>query len=251
MRQPTLAGIVKRRFIHCADKPGQTVSEVVQAIGIPPGELCQIIAGQPTLRLSLRTHYQIARWLKMPLANVTALSGYRPRLGELVRLGMEVRGWCGTCSEHQICAANEVGISVAVFRRALHGYPDFRPSIRTCDRLASWISWSGYTPDDLAAAADMMVRYLPDGRQITVVLDIAKSIASYPCACGRAGCMVPAHIPNGPRRKWRSDACRMWAKRQAKRAARLSGRKMSPAAPMPDPIVRFIVINERRIPVRF
>jgi hypothetical protein len=143
---------------------------------------------------------------------------------------------------------------VAVFRRALHGYPDFRPSIHTCDRLAEWLGWSGFTPDDIVAAADMTIRYLPGGRRVTVALDVADRIRSYPCACGRAGCTIPAHIPSGPRRKWRSDACRMWAKRQARRAARLqaqkSPKKVRRASPHP-PIVRFIIINERLVPVRF
>jgi hypothetical protein len=253
MRQFTLSGIVKRRFVHCVNKHGKTVSEVVQAIGIPPGELCQIIAGQPTIDLPLQTHFRIARWLHMPLANVTALSGIRPRLQDLVVLGMARRGYTPTSSQDQIRAAADVGISVAVFRRALHGYTDFRPSIYTCDQLARWLAWSGFTTEDIVAAAGMTVRYLPGGRRITVALDTAEKIEPYPCACGRAGCVIPAHIPSGPRRKWRSDACRMWAKRQSERDARRKtrhSRKARAVSPHP-PIVRFIMINERLVPVRF
>src|SRR5512139_2093488 len=176
MRQPTLSGLVKRRFIACITKPGQTAPAVVKAIGIPATELCQIIAGQPTASLSLHTHTQIARWLRMPLANVVALSGCRPRLKDLIVLGMEMRGWRPTNSHHQIQAATSAGLSVAVFRRALHGYEDFRPSLRTCDRVARWLAGTGFTTDDIAAAADMVVRYMPDGRRTTVTLDIAERV---------------------------------------------------------------------------
>jgi hypothetical protein len=253
MRQLTLSGIVRRRFIHCVNQRGYTVSEVVQAIGITLRELCQIIAGQPTLHLSLRTHDRIARWLRMPLANVTALSGLKPRLQDLIALGMERRGYVATSSQDQISAADDVGISVAVFRRALHGYADFRPSVYTCDQLARWLAWSGFTTEDVVAAAGMTVRYLPGGRRVTVALDAAERIEPYPCACGRAGCVIPAHVPSGPRRKWRSDGCRMWAKRQAERDARritCRSKKVRAASPHP-PIVRFIMINERLVPVRF
>ena len=251
MRQPTLSELVKRRFITCISKPGQTVPAVVQAIGIPATELCQIIAGQSTVRLSLHTHAQIARWLRMPLANVVALSGCKPRLRELMIVGMEMRGWRPNNSHHQIQAAAEAGLSVAVFRRALHGYADFRPSLRTCDRVARWLVGTGFTAEDIAAAADMTVRYLPDGRRTTVALDIVESVESYPCACGRAGCLVPGHIPSGPRRKWRSDACRMWAKRQAERAGSSAAVRAPSSLAHRDPIVRFIVINERLVPVQF
>jgi hypothetical protein len=253
MRPLTLSGIVKRRFMHCVNKHGKTVPEVVQAIGIPPGELCQIIAGQPTIHLPLQTHDRIARWLHMPLANVVALSGIKPRLQDLIALGMERRGYVVTNSQDQISAAAGVGISVAVFRRALHGYAGFRPSVYTCDQLARWMAWSGFATDDIVAAAGMTVRYLPGGRRVTVALDVAEKIEPYPCACGRAGCVIPAHVPSGPRRKWRSDACRMWAKRQAERDARRITRRskrVRAASPHP-PIVRFIMINERLIPVRF
>jgi hypothetical protein len=74
--------------------------------------------------------------------------------------------------------------------------------------------------------------------------DMAQALAPYPCACGRPGCTVPAHVPAGPRRKWRSDACRMWARRRGQGAQPV-------ALPHPTPIVRFIVINERAVPVRF
>jgi hypothetical protein len=65
--------------------------------------------------------------------------------------------------------------------------------------------------------------------------------------------MVPAHIPNGPRRKWHSDACRMWAKRQAEREAEAGPKKTGQARTTVQhpPIKRFIVINERRVPARF
>jgi hypothetical protein len=253
MRKLTLSGIVRRRFIHCVNKRGEPVSEVVQAIGIPPRELCQIIAGQPTLHLSLHTHDRIARWLHMPLANVTALSGIKPRLQDLVALGMERRGYVVTSSQDQIKAADDIGISVAVLRRALHGYAGFRPSVYTCDQLARWLAWSGFTTEDIVAAAGMTLRYLTGGRRVTVALDVAERIEPYPCACGRAGCMIPAHVPSGPRRKWRSDACRMWAKRQTERDARRithRSRKARAASPHPT-IVRFIMINERLVPVRF
>ena len=67
--------------------------------------------------------------------------------------------------------------------------------------------------------------------------------------------MVPAHIPNGPRRKWRNDACRMWTKRKIEREAaqkqeQKNGAKIAPLPHQPE-IMRFIMINERRIPARF
>lgn len=214
MRQPTLPGIVQRRFIHCATHHGEPVAALVARIGAPPGDLCRLIAGQQIDALPLATFERIARWLRMPLANVTALAGRAPALAELVRLGMTARGYRPTSTRDQIDAAREAGISVAVFRRALHGYADFRPTIRTCDRLAAWLDWTGYDGDDIARAAGLAVRYRADGRRITVAAGEGGILASYPCACGRPGCMVPAHIPHGPRRKWRDDACRMWARRR-------------------------------------
>jgi hypothetical protein len=254
MQQVTLSGIVKRRFVHCIRRHNQTAHEIVRTIGVPPVHLCQIIAGRQPTHLPLHTYYRIARWLQMPLANVVALTGIKPQLKGLVELGMEVRGYSPTSSLDQVQAAAEAGISVAVFRRALHGYADFRPSIRTCDQLARWLAWTEFAPDDIVAAAGMSVRYLPGGRRVTVSLDVQDKLEPYPCACGRAGCLVPAHIPSGPRRKWRSDACRMWAKRQAERAARTHVqrfRKAHTRLPHPSPIVRFIMINERLVPVRF
>lgn len=247
MRQPTLPGIVQRRFVHCVAHHGEPVPALVARIGAPPGDLCRIIAGQHIARLPLTTFERIARWLGMPLANVTALAGRAPALDELIRLGMEARGYRPTSARDQIAAAAEAGVSVAVFRRALHGYADFRPTIRTCDRLAAWLAWTGYDGDDIARAAGMAVRYRANGRRATVAADAAEALAPYPCACGRPGCMIPAHIPHGPRRKWRSDACRMWARRRARRA---QPAHPSTGRPHPAPIDRFIVINERLFPVR-
>lgn len=247
MRQPTLPGIVQRRFIHCATHHGEPVAALVARIGAPPGDLCRLIAGQQLDSLPLATFERIARWLRMPLANVTALAGRAPALAELVRLGMTARGYCPTSTRDQIDAAREAGISVAVFRRALHGYADFRPTIRTCDRLAAWLDWTGYDGDDIARAAGLAVRYRADGRRITVAAGEGGILAPYPCACGRPGCMVPAHIPHGPRRKWRDDACRMWARRRARRA---QPAPIPAGVPCPTPIDRFIAINERLFPVR-
>jgi hypothetical protein len=243
MRQPTLPGIVQRRFIHCVTHHGEPVAALVARIGAPPGDLCRLIAGQQIDALPLTTFERIARWLRMPLASVTALAGRDPALAELVRLGMTARGARPTSTRDQVAAAGEAGISVAVFRRALHGYADFRPTMRTCDRLAAWLDWTGYDGDDIARAAGLAVRYRPDGRRITVAAGEG-ALAAYPCACGRPGCMVSAHIPHGPRRKWRSDACRMWARRRARRV------QATPATPCPTPIDRFIAINERLFPVR-
>lgn len=253
MRQLTLSGIVGRHFVHCVNQRGQTARDVVHMIGVTPGELCQIIAGYQVASFSLQTYDRIARWLQMPLANVIALAESKPRLQHLIELGMETHGCVPTNSRDQIRAAAEAGISVAVFRRALHGYADFQPSIHTCDRLARWLAWSGFTADDIIAAAGMTVRYLPSGRRVSVSADAADKLEPYPCACGRAGCMVAAHIPSGPRRKWRSDACRMWAKRQIQRATRVRGPESRHAcAPLRhSPIERFITINERLVPVRF
>lgn len=252
MRQPTLSGIVGRRFVHCVNQHGQTAREVVQTIGVSPGELCQIIAGCQVASFPLQTYDRIARWLQMPLANVIALAESKPRLQHLIEFGMNTQGYLPSNTRDQIQASAKAGISVAVFRRALHGYADFRPSIHTCDRLAHWLAWSGFTPDDIVTAAGMTVRYLPSGRRVSVSADAADRLEPYPCACGRAGCMVPAHIPSGPRRKWRSDACRMWAKRQIQRAAKVSGPKSRHVrTPLyHSPIERFITINERLVPVR-
>jgi hypothetical protein len=247
MRQPTLPGIVQRRFVHCVAHHGEPVDALVARIGAPPGDLCRLIAGQQIARLPLTTFERIARWLRMPLANVTALAGHTPALAELVRLGMTARGYRPTGTRDQIAAAGEAGISVAVFRRALHGYADFRPTMRTCDRLAAWLDWTGYNGDDIARATGLAVRYRAGGRRITVAAGEGGLLAPYPCACGRPGCMVPAHIPQGPRRKWRSDACRMWARRRARRAVPAAA---TAGGPCPTPIDRFIAINERLFPVR-
>lgn len=243
MRQPTLSGIVKRRFLYFIHTRGYTVRDVVNDIGITPGDLCRLITRQNTGHLPITTFFQTAQWLRMSLANVIALAGTRPKLSDLVKLGMVVHGYVPTSSEDQIRAANDVGVSVAVFRRALHGYESFKPSIRTCDQFSDWLSWTGFTPDDVATAAGMIVCYHSDGQRAIISPDLARTIKPYPCACGRVGCMVPAHIPTGPRRKWRSDACRMWAKRNYERE--------SVPPPHQTEIMRFIMINERRIPVRF
>ena len=254
MRQITLSGLVKRRFIHYIRAHELPARDIVEMIGIPPGDLCRIIAGQNLSRLPLEAYYQLAIWLHMPLANVTVLADITPRLQDLIQLGMKARGYCPTSARDQVIAADDAGVSVAVFRRALHGYPDFRPSIWTCNRFANWLVWTGCVLEDIARAADMIVCYLPDGQPITIAVDEEREITLYPCACGRAGCMVPAYIPNGPRRKWRSDACRMWAKRKAEREMRAaSAAERAPVSPLPNPapIVRFIMINERRVPLRF
>ena len=253
MRPVTLADIVKRRFLYCVNQRHQPVREVVAAIGIPPGDLCRVIADQQTAYLPLFIYYRIACWLRMPLANVLALAAKRLKLDELIRLGMEVRGYRASNTHDQLAAADAVGISVAVFRRALHGYADFTPSIRTCDRLAGWLAWTGLDADDIVLAAGMIVRYRPDGKRVALTVAVNRDIRPYPCACGRAGCMIPAHIPSGPRRKWRSDACRMWAKRKTDRETRraLAAATNPVALPHPVPIVRFIAINERPVPVRF
>jgi hypothetical protein len=243
MRQPTLSGIVKRRFLHYVHTRDYTVGDIVNDMGITPGDLCRLITRQNIGHLPIPTFFQTARWLRMSLANVIALAGTRPKLSDLIKLGMVVHGYIPSSTDDQIKAANDVGVSVAVFRRALHGYESFKPSIRTCDQFADWLAWTGFTPDDIATAAGMIVCYQPDGQRAVISPDIAKTIKPYPCACGRAGCMVPAHIPNGPRRKWRSDACRMWAKRNLERE--------SVPLPHQTEIMRFIMINERRIPVRF
>ncbi len=251
MRQPTLSGIVKRRFLHYVDARGYSVSDVIDDIGITPGELCRVIAHQNVGHLPITTFYQIARWLRMSLANVIALAGTRPNLRDLVQLGMMVRGYVPTSAEDQSRAATEVGVSVAVFRRALHGYESFAPSIRTCDRFADWLAWTGFMPDDIVTAAGMIVCYHPDGQRAVISFDTAKTIKPYPCACGRAGCIVPAHIPNGPRRKWRNDACRMWAKRKSERETVQTYHGKKAPLPHQTEIMRFIVIKERRIPARF
>jgi hypothetical protein len=247
MRQPTLSGIVQRRFLHCVNSRGQSVQEVVASIGIAPGDLCHLIANRGQASLSVNTCWHVARWLRMPLANVIALAGVRLKLPDLIWLGMQARGYRVRSAQDQIAAAAEAGISVAVFRRALHGYGDFSPSIRTCDRLAAWLAWTGLEPDDIVTAAGMVMHYRPDGTRIALTPAARRAIRPYPCACGRAGCMVPAHIPSGPRRIWRSDACRMWTKRRAQRIAQ----NARTAVPHPASIVRFIAINERAVPARF
>ncbi len=256
-RQPSLTSIVQRRFLTCVNARGQSVPDVVNALQVAPSELCRLIAGQNIAHLNINTYYQIARWLHMPLANIMALASAKPRMIDLMRLGMQVRGFQPTSSQDQIAAAAQAGVSVAVFRRALHGYATFTPSIRTCDRLAEWLAWTGFHPDDIALATGMLVRYRHDGTRVALTPHVDRAIQSYPCACGRAGCLVPAHLPNGPRRKWRSDACRMWAKRKTEREALARAQKAARPAragtPLPQraPVVRFIRINERSVPVRF
>lgn len=250
MRKPTLSGIVKRRFVHCVNQHARSVPDLVTQIKLPPAQLCKLIAGQQLEELPLMAFYRVAQWLQMPLVNALALAGRSPTLSELVRLGMQVQGQRPTSAADQLRAAQAAGVSVAVFRRALHGYADFRPSIRTCDKLAAWLSWTGFRSEDIAVAAGMVVRYLPEGRRVTVSTESARQIGPYPCACGRAGCMVPAHVPLGRRRKWRSDACRMWAKRRAQRLGEVSAPTPAPL-PHREPIVRFIKIKERPVPVRF
>jgi hypothetical protein len=253
MRQPTLSGIVKRRFLHCVSHHHQPVRDLVTSIGISPGDMCRLIAGQKTQRLPLHTYHQIAVWLRIPLANVMALAGFRPALQDLLHLGMAIRGLRVNSTQDQVSVANDAKVSVAVFRRALHGYVDFRPSLRTCERLTDWLAWTGLELDDVVLAAGMIVHYQANGKRVLVSPEALVDIRPYPCACGRAGCMVPAHIPSGPRRKWRSDACRMWVTRKRQREAMAAHRDV-PISPTPlhlRPIVRFIVINERRIPVRF
>ncbi|HEX3049020.1 MAG TPA: hypothetical protein VHP83_00070 [Aggregatilineaceae bacterium] len=151
-RQPSLTSIVRRRFLTCVNEHGQSVPDVVNTLQVAPGELCRIIAGQNIAHLNINTYYQLARWLHMPLANVMALAGARPRMVDLIRLGMQVAGFRPTSAQDQITAAAQAGVSVAVFRRALHGYASFTPSIRTCDRLAEWLEWTGFHPDDIALA---------------------------------------------------------------------------------------------------
>lgn len=248
MRQTTLSGLVKRRFVHCVNRRGESVVEIVRAIGLPPGDLCAIIAGQRTAPYPLETYYRLGRWLHMPLANVMQMAGAPPKLPDLIRLGMRVEGYRPSSSRDQVMAASRAGVSVATFRRALHGYADFSPSLRTCDRLAEWLAWTGFDSDEIVHASGMRVRYTDRGRRVTVSPSLEQEVAAYPCACGRPGCMVPAHIPHGPRRKWRNDACRMWATRHAN--AHDYSRQPASKSPYPAHFVRFIMINERRFPVR-
>ncbi|MBN1565607.1 MAG: hypothetical protein JXA10_17310 [Anaerolineae bacterium] len=250
MRTPTLSDIVKRRFVRGVTEHQQPVRALVDTIGIPPLHLCYMIAGQNLPHLPLKTYYRIARWLEMPLANVLILGQRRPKLEELIRLGMEVRGMRVSSTQDQLTAARQAGISVAVFRRALHGYADFTPSPQTCNRLADWLAWTGLETGSIATSAGMLVRYTSHGERHIYSPQTYKAIGPYPCACGRPGCMVQNSVPNGPRRKWRSDACRMWAKRQAQHRGKSQAQSPS-SLPHPAPIVRFITINERFVPVRF
>lgn len=249
-RQATLSGLVRRRFIHCMSARGQSAAELVREIGLPPLTLCHLIAGQNLPAIPLVAYYRIARWLQMPLWNALLLAGAGPDLAALVRFGMERQGSRPSSTEDQEQAARVIGISVAVFRRALHGYPSFHPSIQTCDRLANWLAWMGVSAEDIALAAGMVVRYRANGRRLTITQQTAQAVAPYPCACDRAGCMVPAHIPAGPRRQWRSDACRMWARRHLSAPAPISTAPAHPLPHLPE-VVRFIRINERAVPVRF
>lgn len=240
----TLPDLVRRRFVHYTARRGLCAAEVVSHIGLPPVVLCHLIAGQKLASIPLSAYVRVAAWLQMPLRNVLALAGVTPTLADLVRLGMEERGLRANSARDQEQAAEAAGVSVAVFRRALHGYADFRPSARTCERLAAWLGWTGLNAEDIASAAGLVMSYRPDGRRVTVPRQMVQALAPYPCACGRPGCMVPAHVPAGPRRKWRSDACRMWARRRGQGVSQI-------ALPHPTPIVRFIAINERAVPVRF
>jgi hypothetical protein len=253
MPQLTLSGIVKRRFIYCVNRHGYSVRSLVVQIGVSPGELCRVIAGQDLDILSLKTYAQIACWLSMPLANIFALANISPKLNDLMALSMDMLGYQPTSTSAQLTAAHEAKISVAVFRRALHGYDNFKPSIRTCDRLAEWMAWTGLDSADIAQSAGMIVRYQSNNRRVTITPTAAHQIKPYPCACGRPGCIVPAHVPspNGPRRKWRSNACRMWAKRRSEQNRSASVRTNPTALPHHTSIVRFIMINEHPVPVRF
>ncbi|MEB2289430.1 MAG: hypothetical protein OZ934_15150 [Anaerolineae bacterium] len=249
-RQVTLSGLVRRRFVHCISARGQSAADLVREIGLSPLTLCHLIAGQNLPTIPLAAYYRIARWLQMPLWNALLLAGAGPDLAALVRFGMEIQGCRASCTEDQERAARAAGISVAVFRRALHGYPSFHPSMQTCDRLANWLAWMGVSAEDIAQAAGMVVRYHANGRRLTITQQMAQAVAPYPCACGRAGCMVPAHIPAGPRRQWRSDACRMWVRRHPS-APVPPFTATARALPHPPQVVRFIRINERAVPVRF
>lgn len=249
MRQTSLSGIVRRWFLHLAVQRQIAVPQIVADCGIAPGDFCRIIANQNMSQISLPTYYRLSRWLHMPLAYVTALAPFAPKLEDIVRLGMVVRALRATSTQDQVQAAQEAGISVAVFRRSLHGYANHTPSLQTCDRLAAWLHWSGYTPDEIAASAGLMVRYTIDGVRQAVPREVLAKLEPYPCACHRPGCMVPAHIPSGPRRIWRSDACRMWAKRHSEQV-RQSLLTEAHTLPSSATIVRFIAINERRLPVR-
>lgn len=257
MRAMTLSRLVEKRFLRMMAQHHNDVEAVINIIGIQPGELCRIITAQRLPQLSIATYFRIAKWLQMPLANVLRLADIAPKLADLLRLGMITRGYRPTSTHDQITAAHEAHISVAVFRRALHGYTDYAPSLRTCDNLADWLAWTGYGGDDVAYSAGMIVHYQPNGQRATARCSVLEEITPYPCACGRPGCYVPAHIPAGPRRIWRSDACRMWSKRRqehtnsAQRAASTPPKHERPTLPETAPIVRFIAINERRIPVRF
>jgi transcriptional regulator with XRE-family HTH domain len=250
MRQVTLSALVQRRFVHCVNVRGKSAADLVREIGLPPITLCHLIAGQNLAAIPLTAYYRIARWLQMPLWNTLLLAGVEPDLTALVRFGMEMQGCRASSTADQERIARAIGISVAVFRRALHGYPSFHPSVQTCDRLANWLAWMGMSAEDIALAAGTVVRYRANGRRLTITRQAAQAVAPYPCACGRAGCIVPAHIPAGPRRQWRSDACRMWARRRQIALAYTPGASARPL-PHPPEIVRFIRINERSVPVRF
>lgn len=248
MHTSTLSGIVKRRFIFCYSVRHQTVQEIIELVGVPAVHFCHVIAGTHPANLPLRSYYRLACWLNMTLANVLALARYQPKLEDLICLSMEVQGMRPSSCEAQIIASRQAGISVAVFRRALHGYADFSPSRETCLHLAHWMAWTGLDLAAIAASAGMTVRYEAGRGLLIHSPSVERVMKPFPCACGRPGCMVPAHIPNGPRRKWRSDACRMWAKRKE---ARTWSRSHPSPLPCPVPIVRFITINERVVPARF
>jgi hypothetical protein len=122
MRQPTLSGIVKRRFLYYVNAWDYSVYDVVSDIGITPGELCRVIARQDIGHLPITTFYHIAQWLRMSLANVIALAGTRPTLRDLVRLGMAVHGYILTNTESDQGRQRTVR---GLHSGALHGYESF------------------------------------------------------------------------------------------------------------------------------
>ena len=249
-REITLSTLIKHRFIHCVNHRNQSAQNVVLLIGLTPGIVCQVIAGKNVETLPIEVFYRFARWLDMPLSSVMELAGAHPKLPELVRFALRAQGNIPSNTVDQESAAREAGLSPATFRRALHGYADFCPSLRTCDHLADWLAWTGFTADEIAASAGMLVRYTVTGRRVAVTPTLAQTVKPYPCACGRPGCMVPAHVPCGPHRKWRSDSCRMWATRRVRNEGTEHKRLSSTKSPCPTAPVRFITINEHLFPVR-
>lgn len=247
MHQMTLSDLTRRHFVHCVNRRGMSAAEVVAQIGLSASEICAVIAGRAIEQRSPVTYYRLARWLHMSLAQIAALANVQPALSDLVRLGMILQGRRPTSTHDQCLSAAEVGIGVATFRRALHGYETFKPSMQTCDKLTRWLAWTGFTSEEIASSAEMFVGRNTRGRRITVAQVDEPMIAAYSCACGRPGCVVPAHLPSGPRRKWRNDACRMWASRNGR--VHIPGTRSE--APYPTRHARFIMINERPVPVTF